>query len=99
MLCVSNNMEPIWGEVFMTNRMKIWPVAALLFSAAPVSAQADVRVACMPDIRTFCAAELASFDRDKIRACLIENIKKTSPACQAAAKARRDAEPAKKEGE
>jgi len=83
----------------MTRNMMIWPAAALLFSSAPVLAQEDVRVACMPDIRTVCAAELASFDRDKIRACLIENIKKTSPACQAAAKARRDAEPAKKEGE
>jgi hypothetical protein len=53
----------------------------------------------MPDIRALCAAELASFDIEKVRACLIENIKKASPACQAAAKARRDAEPAKKEGE
>jgi len=83
----------------MTRNMMIWPAVALLFSATPSVAQEDVRVACMPDIRTFCAAELASFDRDKIRACLIENIKKTSPACQAAAKARRDAESAKKEGE
>ena len=83
----------------MTRNMMIWPTAALLFSSAPALAQEDVRVACMPDIRTYCAAELASFDRDKIRACLIDNIKKTSPGCQAAAKARRDAEPAKKEGE
>jgi hypothetical protein len=92
-------MISILGESLMTKSILIWPATALLLSATPSSAQEDVRVACMPDIRTLCAAELASFDRDKIRACLIENIKKTSPACQAAAKARRDAEPAKKEGE
>jgi hypothetical protein len=52
----------------------------------------------MPDIRKYCSAELASFSRDKVRACLIKNIKKTTPACQEAAKARRDAERAKKIG-
>jgi hypothetical protein len=50
----------------------------------------------MPDIRKYCSAELATFSRDNVRACLIKNIKKTSPACQKAAKARRDAERAKK---
>jgi hypothetical protein len=70
----------------------------LLLSAAPLLAQDNVRAACMPDIRKYCAAELASFSRENIRACLIKNIKKTSPACQAAAKARRDAERSKKAG-
>jgi hypothetical protein len=91
--------NPRKEEIFMTRNLMIWPAAALLLSATPSSAQEDVRVACMPDIRALCAAELASFDIEKVRACLIENIKKASPACQAAAKARRDAEPAKKEGE
>jgi hypothetical protein len=70
----------------------------LLLSAAPVLAQDNVRAACMPDIRKYCSAELASFSRENVRACLIKNIKKTSPACQAAAKARRDAERSKKAG-
>jgi hypothetical protein len=52
----------------------------------------------MPDIRKYCSAELATFSRENVRACLIKNIKKTSPACQEAAKARRDAERAKKKG-
>jgi hypothetical protein len=52
----------------------------------------------MPDIRKYCSAELGTFSREKVRACLIKNIKKTSPACQAAAKARRDAERATKKG-
>lgn len=50
----------------------------------------------MPDIRKYCAAELGAFSREKVRACLVKNIKRTSPSCQAAAKARRDAERAKK---
>ena len=70
----------------------------LLFSTAPLLAQGSVRTACMPDIRNYCAAELASFSRENVRACLIKNIKKTSPACQAAAKARRDAERGRKAG-
>jgi len=69
---------------------------ALLLSAVPVSAQDNVREACMPGIVKYCSAELGTFNREKIRACLIKNIKKTSPACRTAAKARRDAERAKK---
>jgi hypothetical protein len=70
--------------------------ATLLISAAPLSAQDNVREACMPDIQKYCFAELGTFSREKVRACLIKNIRKTSPACQAAAKAQRDAERAKK---
>jgi hypothetical protein len=71
-------------------------VPALLISTAPVLAQNTVRVACMPDIRKHCSAELATFSRENVRACLIKNIKRTSPACQEAAKARQDAERVKK---
>jgi hypothetical protein len=73
-------------------------VPGLLFSGEPLLAQDSVRAACMPDIRKHCSAELGSFSREKVRACLIKNIRKTSPACQAAAKARRDAERAAKKG-
>lgn len=76
----------------MSKAATIWAATALLLSAAPLSAQNDVREACMPDIRQFCSAELGTFSREKVRACLIKNIRKTSPACQAAAKAQRDAE-------
>jgi hypothetical protein len=81
----------------MSKAITLWAATALMFTAAPLAAQDNVREACMPDIRNLCAAEMATFDRDKVRACLIENIKKTSPACQAAAKARRDAEATKQE--
>ena len=79
----------------MSKSMNMWAATALMFTGAPLAAQDTVREACMPDIRNFCAAEMATFDIQKVRACLIENIKKTSPACQAAAKARRDAEATK----
>jgi hypothetical protein len=82
----------------MSKKVLIMATSAMLLSAAPLAAQNTVREACMPDIRQYCSAELATFSRDKVRACLIKNIKKTSPACQQAAKARRDAERAKKMG-
>ncbi|MGB5078880.1 MAG: hypothetical protein WBO17_15480 [Sphingorhabdus sp.] len=66
-------------------------VLPFLLGTMPASAQETVRDACMPDIRKYCSVELATFDRDKVRACLVRNIEKTSPACQSAAKARRDA--------
>ena len=64
----------------------------VIAATEPAEAQQTVREACMPDIRTFCANELATFDRAKVRECLIRNIAKTSPACRAAAKAKRDAD-------
>jgi hypothetical protein len=76
----------------MSKPMIILPTAALLLSSAQLSAQENVREACMPDIRKHCSTEMMTFNRDDVRACLIKNIKKTSPACQAAAKARRDTE-------
>jgi hypothetical protein len=82
----------------MQKTVLISAASALLLSTASLSAQDNVREACMPDIRKYCSAELATFSRDKVRACLIKNIKNTSPSCQAAAKARRDAERAKKAG-
>ncbi len=82
----------------MSRAAFILATSGLLFSAAPLLAQDSVRNACMPDIRKYCSAELATFSRDKVRACLIKNIEKTTPACQEAAKARRDSERAKKIG-
>ena len=82
-------------RVKMPRIVLILGASALLLSAAPVSAQDNVRKACMPDIVKYCSAELGTFNRENVRACLIKNIKKTSPACRTAAKARRDAERAK----
>ncbi|WP_295498807.1 hypothetical protein [Sphingorhabdus sp. EL138] len=82
----------------MAKAALIVAASGLLFSGAPLLAQDSVREACMPDIRKYCSAELGSFSREKVRACLIKNIKKTSPSCQEAARARRDAERAQKAG-
>ncbi|MFZ4746542.1 MAG: hypothetical protein ACOYLK_06550 [Sphingomonas sp.] len=67
-------------------------IVGVAAATAPAEAQQAVREACMPDIRAFCANELAAFDRAKVRECLIRNIAKTSPACRAAAKVKRDAD-------
>jgi hypothetical protein len=80
----------------MSKAVFILTASALILSTAPLAAQDNVRQACMPDIRKYCSAELATFSRENVRACLIKNIKKTSPACKEAAKAQRDAERAKK---
>lgn len=82
----------------MAKAVIIWGTMALLPFTAPLLAQDNVRDACMADIRQLCSTELASLSREKVRACLVKNIKETSPACQAAAKARRDADRAKKKG-
>ena len=66
--------------------------------ATPAEAQTSVREACMADIQKFCSPELATFSRDKVRACLIRNIQKASPGCKAAAKAQRDRQRALKSG-
>ena len=55
--------------------------------AAPPAAQASVREACMSSIMSLCSAEAMSGDRPAVRACLIKNLDKTSPECQAAVKA------------
>lgn len=72
--------------------------AMVALATSPAVAQDKVREACMADLRKYCSTELMTFDREKVRACLRTNIKKTSPACRAAVKARRDAEAAKKPG-
>ena len=55
----------------------------------PVSpeAMASVRAACMSSIMSLCSAEAMSGDRPAVRACLIKNLDKTAPECQAAVKA------------
>lgn len=66
--------------------------------ATPAEAQTSVREACMADIQKFCSPELATFSRDKVRACLIRNIQKASPGCKEAAKAQRDRQRSLKSG-
>ena len=53
----------------------------------PAPAPSSVREACRSSIMSLCAAEAMSGDRSAIRACLIKNLDKATPECQAAAKA------------
>jgi hypothetical protein len=41
----------------------------------------------MSSIMSLCSAEAMSGDRPAVRACLIKNLDKTTPECQAAVKA------------
>jgi len=65
--------------------------ACLLGFAGAASAQPApnpaVREACMSSFQTLCPAEVQAMDRPAIRACLIKNITKATPECQAAVKA------------
>ena len=63
------------------------PAPATAPQSAPPAAQASVREACMSSIMSLCSAEAMSGDRPAVRACLIKNLDKTSPECQAAVKA------------
>jgi hypothetical protein len=57
--------------------------AALSGLAAPAIAQDAGRAACFADAKVVCPKELADHDRAAVRACLVKNIDKTSPACRA----------------
>lgn len=40
--------------------------------------------ACVKEARVLCPSEMKSMSRKKVEACMIENIKKTTPVCHAA---------------
>jgi hypothetical protein len=87
-----------WLKMKMQKTTLVFAASAMLLSATQLSAQDNVRKACMPDIRKYCSAEMSTFSREKVRVCLMKNIQKTVPACQDAAKAMGAAESAKKKG-
>jgi hypothetical protein len=72
-------------------RIAALSAACLLNFAGAAGAQpapnSAVREACMTSIQTLCPTEVAAMDRTAIRACLIKNITKATPECQAAVKA------------
>lgn len=51
----------------------------------PAVAAPDLgKKACAKEARVLCPAEMKSFSRKRVEACMIENIDKTSPTCKAA---------------
>jgi hypothetical protein len=64
-------------------------VAALSFAAlsAPLSAAPGEdlgKKACAQEARRLCPAEMRTFSRKKVEACMIAKINQTSPTCHAA---------------
>jgi len=63
-------------------------LAAAAFSAIgtarPVSAADPGKQACAAEARKLCPAEMRSFSRKKVEACMIARIELTSPTCHAA---------------
>lgn len=62
-------------------------VAALALSATcgPAQAATDLgKKACAQEARRLCPAEMRSFSRRKVEACMISKIELTSPVCHAA---------------
>lgn len=53
--------------------------------AGPAAAAPDLgKKACAKEARVLCPAEMKSLSRKKVEACMIKNIAKTSPTCNAA---------------
>jgi hypothetical protein len=76
-------------------RIAALSAACLLGFAGGAAAQPapsnGVREACMTSMQTLCPTEVAAMDRPAIRACMMKNIDKATPECQAAVKAARAA--------
>ena len=61
------------------------PILALLAATAPALAEADPgKKACAVEARRLCPAEMRTFSRKKVEACMIVKIDQTSPTCRAA---------------
>ena len=59
-------------------------LAALLFSAAAPAAAPDIgKRACAKEARRLCPAEMRSFSRKRVEACMIVKIDQTSAVCHA----------------
>ena len=59
-------------------------IAALLFSVTAQAAPADIgKRACAQEARRLCPAEMRSFSRKRVEACMIVKIEQTSAVCHA----------------
>ncbi|WP_379923226.1 hypothetical protein [Erythrobacter sp. R86502] len=63
----------------------ITAIATALALGSPAFAAPDPgKKACVQEARKLCPAEMKSFSRKKVEACMIRNIEKTSPTCKSA---------------
>jgi hypothetical protein len=73
-------MKPRAISIILAASAMVWGAGQAL--AAP---QADPgKKACVQEARRLCPAEMKTFSRKKVEACLIVKIDQTSPVCHAA---------------
>ena len=63
------------------------PQAAGAVSAQTFAQKLAARDACMTSAQSLCPKEAAARDRDAVKACLVKNLDKVTPACATALKA------------
>ena len=83
----------------MFARQSLAAIGVFLLATASAAPAADPgKKACAAEARALCPAEMRSFSRKKVEACMIARIEQTSPTCHAAMlqiKAQRQAVPAR----
>ena len=63
---------------------KCLAIAALIFTAGAAQAGQDIgKRACAKEARRLCPAEMRSFSRKRVEACMIVKIDQTSTVCHA----------------
>jgi hypothetical protein len=73
--------------IFINQRLSIAFAAAMALFGASGSAQAAPdpgKRACAQEAKRLCPAEMRSFSRRRVEACMIAKIDQTSPICHAA---------------
>jgi len=75
--------------IMATNRFFLWIGTAAVFAAVAGTGGAHAasdpgKQACAQEARKLCPAEMKSFSRKRVEACMIVRINQTSPACHAA---------------
>ncbi len=66
-------------------RLSLAPFALATLAIATGASPADPgKKACATEARTLCPAEMRTFSRKKVEACMIAKIDQTSPLCHAA---------------
>ena len=68
----------------MATPIRFLAIAALLFSATAATAAPDIgKRACAQEARRLCPAEMRSFSRKRVEACMIVKLDQTSAVCHA----------------
>jgi hypothetical protein len=76
----------LFGRVMTFSQHARFIACACAFTlCTPAQAEPDLgKRACAQEARTLCPAEMRSFSRKRVEACMIVKIDRTSPVCNAA---------------